>query len=92
MVFRTRSGGSSSATAWAAPATDLLIFTVGSSNPLTRAPTAGRLVAAGKFDEEDFVIADIDLSRTREVRSRSHHFSARNPELYRAIAEPTPFP
>jgi predicted amidohydrolase len=53
---------------------------------------AGRLVAAAKFDEEDFVIADIDLSRTREVRSRSHYFSARNPELYRAIAEPTPFP
>jgi predicted amidohydrolase len=53
---------------------------------------AGRLVAAGKFDAEDFVIADIDLARTREVRSRSHYFSARNPELYRAIAEPTPFP
>jgi predicted amidohydrolase len=53
---------------------------------------AGRLVAAGKFDEEDFVLADIDLSRTREVRSRSHYFSARNPELYRAIAEPMPFP
>jgi predicted amidohydrolase len=53
---------------------------------------AGRLVAAGKFDEADVVIADIDLSRTREVRSRSHYFSARNPELYRAIAEPTPFP
>jgi predicted amidohydrolase len=53
---------------------------------------AGRLVAAAKFDEEDFVIADIDLSRTREVRARSHYFSARNPELYRAIAEPTPFP
>jgi predicted amidohydrolase len=53
---------------------------------------AGRVVAAGKFDEEDFVIADIDLGRTREVRSRSHYFSARNPELYRAIVEPTPFP
>src|ERR1700730_10528002 len=53
---------------------------------------AGKLVATGKFDEEDFLIADIDLSCTREVRSRSHCFSARNPELYRAIAEPTPFP
>jgi predicted amidohydrolase len=53
---------------------------------------AGRLVAMGKLNEQDFVIADIDLSRTREVRSRSHYFSARNPALYRAIAEPTPFP
>jgi predicted amidohydrolase len=53
---------------------------------------AGRLVAMGKLNEQDFVIADIDLSRTREVRSRSHYFSARNPSLYRAIAEPTPFP
>jgi len=53
---------------------------------------AGRLIAAARFDEEDFLIADIDLSRTREVRSRSHYFNARNPELYRAIVEPTPFP
>ncbi|HEV7665510.1 MAG TPA: carbon-nitrogen hydrolase family protein [Chloroflexota bacterium] len=53
---------------------------------------SGKLVAAAKFDEEDFLIVDIDLARTREVRSRSHYFSARNPQLYRAIAEPTPFP
>jgi predicted amidohydrolase len=53
---------------------------------------AGKLVAAGKFDQEDFLIVDIDPSRTREVRSKSHYFNSRNPELYRTIAEATPFP
>jgi predicted amidohydrolase len=53
---------------------------------------SGQVVAAGKFDEEDMVIADLDLSRTRQVRSRGHTYSVRNPELYRAIVEPVAFP
>src|ERR1039458_10006414 len=44
IVLRILSGGSSSATAWLAAVSDLLIFWVGSSRPMTRAPTAGRLV------------------------------------------------
>ena len=53
---------------------------------------AGNVVAAGKFDEEDVVIADIDLSLTQAARSTGHVFSVRNPSLYRAIAELTPYP
>ena len=45
IVLRIRSGGSSSATAWPEPAADLLIFVVGSSSPMMRAPTAGSFVA-----------------------------------------------
>ena len=53
---------------------------------------AGNVVAAGKFDEEDVVIADIDLSLTQAARTTGHVFNVRNPSLYRAIAEPTPYP
>ena len=42
--FFTRPGGSSSLMAWLGPVLDLLIFLVGSSNPMIRAPTAGSLV------------------------------------------------
>jgi predicted amidohydrolase len=53
---------------------------------------SGRVVAAGKFDEEDFVVADVDLSLTRAARSTSHNFSIRQPEIYRAISDPVPYP
>lgn len=53
---------------------------------------AGRVVAAGKFDEEDVVTVEIDLAQSRAARAKSHAFSLRNPELYRVIAEPTPYP
>ncbi len=52
----------------------------------------GRVVAAGKFDEEDVVVADIDLGLARAARSMSHGFSIRQPDLYRAISDPVPHP
>ena len=52
----------------------------------------GKVVALGKFDEEDFVIADIDLEQQRAARSTSHLFNTRQPEIYKAISEPTPNP
>jgi 5-aminopentanamidase len=53
---------------------------------------SGRVVAAGKFDEEDLVVADVDLSLTRAARATSHAFSIRQPEIYGALTEPTPYP
>ena len=53
---------------------------------------SGKVVALGKFDEEDFVVADIDPEVQRAARSSSHIFHTRQPEIYRAIAEPTPNP
>lgn len=52
----------------------------------------GTVVAAGKFDEEDLVIADIDPSLTRASRSQSHNFSLRQPDIYRAISDPVSYP
>jgi omega-amidase len=52
----------------------------------------GKVVAIGKFDEEDFVLADVDLEAQRVARATSHLFNTRQPEIYRAIAEPTPNP
>ncbi|HEY1419910.1 MAG TPA: carbon-nitrogen hydrolase family protein [Candidatus Dormibacteraeota bacterium] len=52
----------------------------------------GKVVAQGKFDQEDFVIADIDLEQQRAARSTSHLFNVRQPEIYRTISEPTPNP
>src|SRR5229473_353799 len=43
----------------------------------------GKVVALGKFDEEDFVIADIDLEQQRSARTTSHLFNTRQPEIYR---------
>ncbi len=53
---------------------------------------SGTVVAAGKFDEEDDVIADIDPSLTRAARSKSHYFSIRQPGIYAAITEEVPNP
>ena len=52
----------------------------------------GKVVAAGKFDEEDVVVADVDLGLARAARSMSHGFSIRQPELYRPISDPAPHP
>jgi len=52
----------------------------------------GKVVAAGKFDEEDVVVADIDPSLTRIARATSHQFSIRQPRLYAAITEDVPYP
>jgi predicted amidohydrolase len=53
---------------------------------------SGRVIAAGKFHEEDVLCADIDLSLSRRSRASSHIFSTRQPQLYAPVAEPTPFP
>ena len=60
MVLRILSGGSSSATAWLAPVADLLIFCVGSSRPMMRAPTAGQ---AGAGHHEGFAVERIEALR-----------------------------
>jgi predicted amidohydrolase len=48
---------------------------------------SGVVVAAAKHNEEDYVVADIDLDRPRALRSTSHTLSIRQPELYAPIAE-----
>lgn len=48
----------------------------------------GNVVARCKNDEEDVAYADIDLEASRRARAAMHMFSTRQPELYRAIAEP----
>jgi len=52
----------------------------------------GQVVAAGKLNEEDVIIADIDLSLTRKERVSSHLFNARQPALYAEVTQPTPYP
>ncbi len=53
---------------------------------------SGVVVAAARHDEEDYVVADVDLDRARDVRATSHTLSTRAPELYGAIAQPVPGP
>ncbi len=53
---------------------------------------SGKVIAGGKVNEEDFVVADIDLTLTRRARTQSHLLNARQPELYRAVVERTPYP
>ncbi|HYW26610.1 MAG TPA: carbon-nitrogen hydrolase family protein [Terriglobales bacterium] len=53
---------------------------------------SGKVVASGKFDEEDVVFADIDLELARAARSTSHAFSIRQPDLYRPISDPVTHP
>jgi predicted amidohydrolase len=49
---------------------------------------SGVTVAAAKHHEEDYVVADVDLDRARDVRATSHTLSVRQPELYEPIARP----
>lgn len=53
---------------------------------------SGAVVAAGKFHEEDLVVAEIDLTLARRARASFHTFNTRQPALYQAIVEPTPHP
>jgi predicted amidohydrolase len=55
------------------------------------APT-GKVVAAGKFDEEDVVVADLDLTQSRAARATGHTFSVRNPAIYGPITETLRYP
>jgi predicted amidohydrolase len=52
----------------------------------------GDFVAAGKYNEEDLVIADVDLEAARRSRAAFHPFSVRQPELYEPISRPTSYP
>ena len=52
----------------------------------------GQVIAAGKLNEEDVIIADIDLSLSRKARVSSHLFNARQPALYAEVTQPTPYP
>jgi predicted amidohydrolase len=52
----------------------------------------GKVVAAGKYNEEDVIIANIDLTLTRKERASSHLFNARQPALYAEVTQPTPHP
>lgn len=52
----------------------------------------GHVIAAGKMNEEDFLVADIDLRLARQRRTEGHTFNVRQPELYRPIVEPTSYP
>ncbi len=52
----------------------------------------GRVLARGPDDEEGLVLADLGPEPITRARLSSHRFSARRPELYSVISEPTPFP
>lgn len=49
---------------------------------------SGVVVAAAKHNEEDYLVADIDLDQMRSIRATTHTLSTRQPELYTPIAEP----
>jgi predicted amidohydrolase len=53
---------------------------------------SGKVIAAGKFDEEDLVIADIEPALTRAARSKEHIFSTRQPDIYKPVTDATPYP
>jgi predicted amidohydrolase len=53
---------------------------------------SGKVVAAGRLDEEDVVVAEIDLGQMRSARATGHTFSVRNPALYAAVTDPPPYP
>ena len=48
----------------------------------------GNIIAAAKHNEEDYIVADIDLNRAQAVRATTHGLSSRQPALYAPIAEP----
>jgi predicted amidohydrolase len=52
----------------------------------------GRVVGIAGENVDAVVIADIDLDLAHEVRSKMHSFSIRQPELYRPVVEPVPYP
>ena len=48
----------------------------------------GQILADGKRDEDDIVIADLDLDLIREVRNTWQFFRDRRPESYQAVVQP----
>lgn len=52
----------------------------------------GRVVGIAGENVDAVVIAEVDLDLTQPVRSKMHSFSIRQPELYRPIVEPVPYP
>lgn len=48
----------------------------------------GQMLAVGKRDSDDIVIADLDLDLIREVRNVWQFFRDRRPESYSAIVQP----
>lgn len=42
----------------------------------------------GKVNQEDFVLADINLECTRQARASFHALSVRQPELYAPLGQP----
>lgn len=47
----------------------------------------GEEVARARYDEEDYLLVDIDLEQVRHARRRSHIFGIRKPSLYAAVTE-----
>jgi predicted amidohydrolase len=52
----------------------------------------GRVVGIAGENVDTVVIADVDLDLTQPVRSKLHSFSIRQPDLYRPMVEPVPYP
>ena len=48
----------------------------------------GQMLAVGSRDQDELVIADLDLDRIREVRNTWQFFRDRRPETYTGIAKP----
>jgi N-carbamoylputrescine amidase len=48
----------------------------------------GQMLAVGRRDGDDIVIADLDLDRIREVRNTWQFFRDRRPETYGALVQP----
>jgi predicted amidohydrolase len=53
---------------------------------------AGRVVGIAGENVDKVVVADVDLDLTQPVRSKMHSFSIRQPDLYRPMVEPVPYP
>ena len=47
----------------------------------------GQMLAVGKRDDDDVVVADLDLDMIREVRNQWQFFRDRRPETYGQVTE-----
>ena len=52
----------------------------------------GELITKGKDNQEEMVVCTLDSDSLINSRLSTHRFSARRPELYDVIVEPTPYP
>jgi predicted amidohydrolase len=50
----------------------------------------GKVIAGGTVDQEDIVLADIDVEYARQTRASTHCLNTRKPELYAPLAERMP--